>query len=180
MERCRVNKVLNVIDVIIKYVLVILVAVLSVLGIYQVIGRALGRAPAWTEESIRFLFVWASCVGAAIGVKEHIHIGIDVLVNLLPKLGRKVVAIIVQLILCCFDVFLLRAGSMIVQKTMNQPSPAMRLPMGYVYLAIPVLGGLGLFYSIREIVKIVMDIKKEKAAGEPDTAVTEREAEKDA
>ncbi len=174
------NKVFHVIDTAIKYLLVVLVAVLSVLGIYQVIGRALGHAPAWTEESIRFLFVWATCVGAAVGVKEHIHIGIDVLVNLLPKLGRKVVAIIVQLILCCFDVFLLRAGSMIVQKTMNQPSPAMRLPMGYVYLAIPVLGGLGLFYSIREIVKIVMDIKKEKAAGEPDTAVTEREAEKDA
>ena len=151
--------VLKVIDDIVKYFLVLLVAVLSVLGIYQVIGRALGHAPAWTEESIRFLFVWASCVGAAVGIKEHIHIGIDVLVNLIPKLGRKIVAIAVQLILCCFDVFLLRAGILIMQKTANQPSPALRIPMSFVYMAVPVLGGLGLFYSIREIIKIIGEMK---------------------
>ena len=150
------------IDTAIKYFLVVLVAVLSVLGIYQVIGRALGHAPAWTEESIRFLFVWASCVGAAVGIKEHIHIGIDVLVKLLPNIGQKIMAIIVQIALCVFDVFLIRAGAILVQKTMNQPSPAMRLPMGYVYLAVPVLGGLGLFYSLREIVRIIREKKEEK------------------
>lgn len=149
--------ILKVIDEIVKYFLVLLVAVLSVLGIYQVVGRALGHAPAWTEESIRFLFVWATCVGAAIGVKEHIHIGIDVLVNLLPRVGKKIVAVVVQLVLCCFDVFLLRAGIMIMQKTANQPSPALRVPMSYVYMAVPVLGALGLFYSIREIVKIIRE-----------------------
>ena len=162
MERCTVNKVFKIIDVFIKYVLVILVAVLSILGIYQVIGRALGHAPAWTEESIRFLFVWATCVGAAIGVKEHIHIGIDVLVKLLPNIGQKIMAVIVQTILCVFDVFLIRAGAMLVQKTMNQPSPAMRLPMGYVYLAVPVLGGLGLFYSLREILRIIREKEEKK------------------
>ena len=149
--------ILKVIDEVVKYFLVLLVAVLSVLGIYQVIGRALGHAPAWTEESIRFLFVWATCVGAAIGVKEHIHIGIDVLVNLLPRVGKKIVAVVVQLVLCCFDVFLFRAGIMIMQKTANQPSPALRVPMSYVYMAVPVLGALGLFYSIREIVKILRE-----------------------
>ena len=120
------------------------------------------RPLSWSEELTRFLLVWATCVGAAIGVKEHIHIGIDVLVNLLPRVGKKIVAVVVQLILCCFDVFLLRAGAMLVQKTMNQPSPAMRLPMGYVYLAVPVLGGLGLFYSLREILRIIREKEEKK------------------
>ena len=177
MERCRVNKVFKIIDDFVKYVLVLLVAVLSVLGIYQVIGRSLGRAPAWTEESIRFLFVWASCVGAAVGIKEHIHIGIDVLVNLLPRLGKKIAAVVVQLILCCFDVFLLRAGIMIMQKTATQPSPALRIPMSYVYMAVPVLGGLGLFYSLREIVRIIREKEDAKEAVEE---ATEKEADKDA
>ena len=178
MERCTVNKILKVIDGFVKYVLVLLVAVLSVLGIYQVIGRALGRAPAWTEETIRFLFVWATCVGAAVGIKEHIHIGIDVLVNLLPKLGRKIAAVVVQAVLCCFDVFLLRAGILIMQKTANQPSPALRLPMSYVYMAVPVLGGLGLFYSIREIVKIIRE--KELAPAQDPELFDGKEEEKDA
>lgn len=156
------KKVLNVIDDIVKYFLVLLVAAISILGMYQVVGRLLGHVPAWVEEMIRFLFVWASCVGAAIGVKEHIHIGIDVLTNLLPKLGQRIVAIIVQMILCGFDVFLIKFGVNLVNQTMKQPSAGLQIPMGYVYWAIPVLGGLGIFYSVREIVRLA----KGEAKGE--------------
>ncbi len=156
------KKVLNVIDDIVKYFLVLLVAAISILGMYQVVGRLLGHVPAWVEEMIRFLFVWASCVGAAVGVKEHIHIGIDVLTNLLPKLGQRIVAIIVQVILCGFDVFLIKFGVNLVNQTMKQPSAGLQIPMGYVYWAIPVLGGLGIFYSVREIVRLA----KGEAKGE--------------
>ena len=156
------KKVLNVIDDIVKYFLVLLVAAISILGMYQVVGRLLGHVPAWVEELIRFLFVWASCVGAAVGVKEHIHIGIDVLVNLLPQIGRRIIAIVVQVILCGFDVFLIKFGINLVNQTMKQPSAGLQIPMGYVYWAIPVLGGLGIFYSIREIVRLA----KGEAKGE--------------
>ena len=156
------KKVLNVIDDIVKYFLVLLVAAISILGMYQVVGRLLGHVPAWVEEMIRFLFVWASCVGAAVGVKEHIHIGIDVLVNLLPQIGRRIIAIVVQVILCGFDVFLIKFGINLVNQTMKQPSAGLQIPMGYVYWAIPVLGGLGIFYSIREIVRLA----KGEAKGE--------------
>ena len=156
------KKVLNVIDDIFKYFLVLLVAAISILGMYQVVGRLFGRVPAWVEELIRFLFVWASCVGAAVGVKEHIHIGIDVLVNLLPQIGRRIIAIVVQVILCGFDVFLIKFGINLVNQTMKQPSAGLQIPMGYVYWAIPVLGGLGIFYSIREIVHLA----KGEAKGE--------------
>ncbi len=156
------KKVLNVIDDIVKYFLVLLVAAISILGMYQVVGRLLGHVPAWVEEMIRFLFVWASCVGAAVGVKEHIHIGIDVLTNLLPRLGQRIVAIIVQVILCGFDVFLIKFGVNLVNQTMKQPSAGLQIPMGYVYWAIPVLGGLGIFYSVREIVRLA----KGEAKGE--------------
>lgn len=154
--------VTNIIDKTIKYILVALMAVLSFLGVFQVVGRAIGIVPAWTEEAIRFLFVWASCVGAAIGIKEHIHIGIDVIVNLLPKLGQKISAVLVQLILLGFDVFIIKVGFDMVQKTMTQPSPALRLPMGYVYLAVPVMGILGIWYSVLEIIKLIRE-KEAKA-----------------
>ena len=156
------KKVLNVIDDIVKYFLVLLVAAISILGMYQVVGRLLGHVPAWVEEMIRFLFVWASCVGAAVGVKEHIHIGIDVLVNLLPQIGQRIIAIVVQVILCGFDVFLIKFGINLVNQTMKQPSAGLQIPMGYVYWAIPVLGGLGIFYSVREIVRLA----KGEAKGE--------------
>ena len=107
-------------------------------------------------------FVAIERFGAAVGVKEHIHIGIDVLVNLLPQIGRRIIAIVVQVILCGFDVFLIKFGINLVNQTMKQPSAGLQIPMGYVYWAIPVLGGLGIFYSIREIVHLA----KGEAKGE--------------
>jgi len=155
--------VVKAIDKIIYFFLVLLMAVMSILGVFQVVGRLVGVVPSWTEEAIRFLFIWASCVGAAIGIKEHIHIGIDILVNLLPFVARKVVDIVVQLGLIAFDVFIIKFGFDMVARTMTQASPALRLPMAYVYLAVPVMGILGLYYSIFEIVRIIRAKKEVKA-----------------
>jgi len=155
--------VVKAIDKIIYFFLVLLMAVMSILGVFQVVGRLVGVVPSWTEEAIRFLFIWASCVGAAIGIKEHIHIGIDILVNLLPFVARKVIDIVVQLGLIAFDVFIIKFGFDMVARTMTQASPALRLPMAYVYLAVPVMGILGLYYSIFEIVRIIRAKKEVKA-----------------
>ena len=155
--------VVKAIDKIIYYFLVLLMAVMSILGVFQVVGRLVGVVPSWTEEAIRFLFIWASCVGAAIGIKEHIHIGIDILVNLLPFVARKVIDIVVQLGLIAFDVFIIKFGFDMVARTMTQASPALRLPMAYVYLTVPVMGILGLYYSISEIVRIIRAKKEVKA-----------------
>lgn len=153
------KNIIKAIDKIIKIVLVILMVALSVLAFYQVVSRSFWKVPAWNEEAIRFLFVWASCLGAAVGIKEHVHIGIDVVVNMLPQMGRNYVAILVQLVLLFFDVFIVKYGLQLVSMTLHQPSPALRLPMGYVYLAVPALGILGAFYSLVEIGKIVQEIK---------------------
>lgn len=155
--------VVKAIDKIIYYFLVLLMAIMSILGVFQVVGRLVGVVPSWTEEAIRFLFIWASCVGAAIGIKAHIHIGVDVIVNLLPFVARKVVDIVVQLGLMAFDVFIIKFGFDMVARTMTQASPALRLPMAYVYLAVPVMGILGLYYSIFEIVRIIRAKKEVKA-----------------
>lgn len=149
--------VIKAIDKVIKYILVALMIVLSCLGVFQVVGRLIGVVPSWTEEAIRFLFIWASCIGAAIGIKEHIHIGIDVVVNLCPFKVRKAFAVLVQILLLVFDSFIIKYGFDMVAKTMTQPSPALRLPMAYVYLAVPVMGVLGVYYSVLEIVRIIRE-----------------------
>jgi len=149
--------VIKAIDKVIKYILVALMIALSCLGVFQVAGRLVGTVPSWTEEAIRFLFIWASCIGAAIGIKEHIHIGIDVVVNLLPFNLRKVCALVVQVLLLVFDAFIIMYGLDMTFKTMTQPSPALHLPMGYVYMAVPVMGILGAYYSVQETIRIIRE-----------------------
>lgn len=129
---------------------------ISALSFYQVVTRyAFNNPSTWSEELIRFIFVWASCLGAAIGIKEHIHIGIDVIVNFFSPKIRMVVDVIIHLVLGVFAVFMIKYGYALTLKTRVQLSPALRIPMSYVYLAVPVMGVLIIFYASLEIARIL-------------------------
>lgn len=61
----------------------------------------------WAVEVTVFLFAWMVLVGASYGVKKHFHIGVDVVINLVPEGWRKVLALFS--VICCltFSVLLL-------------------------------------------------------------------------
>ncbi len=61
----------------------------------------------WAVEVTVFLFAWMVLVGASYGVKKHFHIGVDVVINLVPEGWRKVLALFS--VACClaFSIFLL-------------------------------------------------------------------------
>jgi len=48
----------------------------------------------WALELTVFLFAWLVLMGASYAVKKHIHIGVDVVINMLGPKGRKVLAIL--------------------------------------------------------------------------------------
>jgi TRAP-type C4-dicarboxylate transport system permease small subunit len=41
-----------------------------------------------SEEVSRWLFVWITFMGAVVALREHTHLGTDVLVSRLPPLGK--------------------------------------------------------------------------------------------
>lgn len=61
----------------------------------------------WALELTVFMFAWMVLVGASYGVKKHFHIGVDVVINLVPQGGRKLLALVA--VTCClaFSVLLL-------------------------------------------------------------------------
>jgi C4-dicarboxylate transporter DctQ subunit len=108
----------------------------------------------WSEELVRFVFVWATFLAAAIGIKEHIHLGVDAVVNLLRPALRRCADTVVYLIIFAFGVVMVTAGMQVVMLTHGQLSPAMMMPMSYVYIAIPIGGALCLVYAVGELVRV--------------------------
>ena len=64
-----------------------------------------------SEEISRWLFVWLTFLGAIVAMKEHAHLGTDMLVSRLPVLGKKVCLVIGQLLML-FITWLLFKGSL--------------------------------------------------------------------
>ena len=61
----------------------------------------------WALELTVFLFAWLVILGASYGVKKQIHIGVDVVVTMLPQPMRKVMAIFAVTACLAFSVLLL-------------------------------------------------------------------------
>ncbi|MGD8558855.1 MAG: TRAP transporter small permease [Gammaproteobacteria bacterium] len=61
----------------------------------------------WALELTVFLFAWLVLMGASYGVKKHIHIGVDVLINYLPPLARRITTGLALIACLAFSIMLL-------------------------------------------------------------------------
>lgn len=48
----------------------------------------------WAVEMTVYLFAWLVLMGTSYGVKKHIHIGVDVVINMVSPFNRKILALI--------------------------------------------------------------------------------------
>ncbi|EOX4973913.1 TRAP transporter small permease [Vibrio alginolyticus] len=61
----------------------------------------------WALELTVFMFAWMVLVGASYGVKKHFHIGVDVIINIVPEGKRKALALFAAMCCLAFSILLL-------------------------------------------------------------------------
>lgn len=122
----------------------------------------------WTEEVARFTMLWAVFIGAAMGAKNNVHIGVDAFVSMLPKKTMRYVTIFSGLCSVVFCLSLTGLGVVLldIMWETGQRSPALEIPMVWAYLAVPVGGILTAlrFYQATVIKVRSLGAKREAAA----------------
>jgi TRAP-type C4-dicarboxylate transport system permease small subunit len=108
----------------------------------QVVTRVFFTALSWSEEITCFLLVYASLVGAAVAFKRGSHIAVTFIVQRLPAGIQKALALLVHLLGIGFFAVIAVYGILLMKTESQQTSPAMMIPMIWVYLIFPVLGGI--------------------------------------
>jgi len=92
--------------------LVLLLATMVVLVFGNVVLRyAFDSGITVSEEVSRWLFVWMTFIGALVALKERAHLGSDMLVSRLPKLGKHVCLVLGHLLML-YITWLLFQGSL--------------------------------------------------------------------
>ena len=88
-------------------------------------------------------------LGSVAAYRERMHLGLDILVNRLQKVGRRRAQIIADLMVLIFAFLVLCIGGAKLVNltwTLEQVSPALNIPMAYVYSVLPLSGVLMMFY----------------------------------
>lgn len=129
---------------------------------FQVISRYIfGYTFDWSEELSRFLFVWVVFIGSALIIGDKGHMAVQLLPDRLS--GTKAgffLQLFIKAASLVFILLLIIQGSKMTKTMMFQTAPALNLPMGIVYVIIPVSGVLMLLYLIRDSLILFAEHKK--------------------
>ncbi len=140
-----------------KFICFLLMLAMVSIIFLQVLARYLfSNSLSWSEELGRFLFVWMTFLGAALALREKMHVALDLLIMKMPRPLQKICLSIGYLAMFLFTCVLIYGGYRFVAKSSHQISAAMQIPMIYVYLVLPVGGALILFYVIRSFYERVL------------------------
>jgi len=125
----------------------------------------------WAEEVVTSLFVWTVFIGSAYAYRKHSHLGVDILVNILPPKVKKVVKAVMSVVELLVLVMLTVISSQYVYhlifnrtgKLKIVMTDLLRVPKWWTGIAVPIGFGLSVIYSIYFMVKNVrayMDAKR--------------------
>ncbi len=172
------QKIIRIWDKTEEILVVILIGIASYLTFQEVILRYVFNT-GWSGsyEITVMALIWCTFIGASLGVKENIHIGVDVLV---VKFGPKTqrIIIIVSIALCLLFGIIVAVKGFEFSKFISQRhllSRDLRIPMEIGYLAIPVGGVL---VSLRFVERLVYILKGESFAIDRLHELSEDEKEK--
>jgi TRAP-type C4-dicarboxylate transport system permease small subunit len=140
---------------------------MSALVLSQVILRYVFAAPlVWVEEASVFLMIWITFIGSGIAIRRRGHIAMTLVADRFPAIIAWAVRAVSNFAVVGFLAIVAWQGFSLAAFVSDQPSPAMRIPMIWPYLAIPV----GTLFMIGQVLATMLEADGRSGDEEVDAA----------
>jgi TRAP-type C4-dicarboxylate transport system permease small subunit len=121
-----------------RWTVIAMLAAMAAMVFANVVLRfTTGVSILWVEEVSRYLMIWVSLLGAGMVLRYGGHVGIETLQEALPRRAVAIRGAIVAL-LAGFFLFMAAVGARYAWLAWGQTTPVLGIPVGAVYLAIPI------------------------------------------
>jgi TRAP-type C4-dicarboxylate transport system permease small subunit len=134
-------------------VIVLTGVMLAALSLQIVMRYVFGRATSWTEELALACFTWSMLLAIAVGVRDGIHVRMDLLVDRLPAPLQKALETLVAGIIALTGLFIAWAGVAYTADSAGFMSAAIGYPMTYLYSSAPVCGALIAVFALERVLR---------------------------
>ena len=130
----------------------LILAVMAGAVFLQVVLRFLGRVGIdGLEEVPRYLFVWLVMIGAAAAMQRGEHTVLDYFLNRLSQRPRALVIAFTNVVGVAVFLYLIKLSLVLVPNAQLQTSAGLGLPLGYVFVAVPIGSALIILPMLRTI-----------------------------
>lgn len=129
-----------------------LVGIVATVG-WQVFGRyVMNDTPTWAESTALVLILYVTLFGAAVGVRDAGHIGLESLLILVPDWLRLKLEILIHLLVGGFGLVMAWNGAVLAESVMSYKIPTLGLPEGFNHLPTVIAGFLIALFSLEHII----------------------------
>jgi len=148
----KLEKICLFIDRSFEMIIATIFLLMVLVGGLQVFCRyILGNSLSWSEEFQKYAHIWIIFLAIPMGYKYKAHIGMNVLLDKMPKWWRKYFKVFVDLIWLVFGIILVVYTAKIMHFTREQSSPAMGIRMDMIYFCIMLGGAYIIFLALRKL-----------------------------
>lgn len=126
-------------------------AMLAVLAAQVLMRYAAGVALSWSEEVALACFTWCTLLSLALGVRDGIHVRMDLLTERLPHAAQRALERTVLLATAALGAFVAWSGTSYVQDTLGTTSAAIGYPIAWLYAAAPACGLLVALFALERV-----------------------------
>ena len=137
--------------------LILLVLMTCIMGIQIVSRYVFQNSLTWSEELVRYMFVWSAFLGIPFCIKHGLSIKVDQFRNLFPIPLQKALMYIDKIIIFVLFLVMFIYSCLVVKDSYlsGQTSPAMQIPMWIVQLSVCVSSLLSMMRSIQNFVNLI-------------------------
>lgn len=157
-------KTRKIIETGLEWTLVFFMSLLVLDVLWQVASRYIMQSPSsFTDELAGYLLIWVGLLGAAYVAGKREHLAIDILLQRSKPATRYRLEIIITLLIILFAVTVLVIGGSWLAYSrfyLSVTSAALGLPLGFVYLVLPVSGLLIAYFDIDHLATMLKQNRK--------------------
>jgi len=146
----------NLIHIVMVYLAqVLMVAMVVIIFINVILRYVFNSGWVWSEEVALLLAVWFIFIAMSLGVKQDLHININIIPSKkIPPALARVFTILKSVVIFIIGFVMLTDGWKLVGFTMKSILPATKWPAGLLYAVLPVASIVMMYESLMDLLGI--------------------------
>ena len=122
----------------------------------QVFGRyVLNNTPVWAESTALVLILYVTLLGAAVGVRDAGHIGMESLLVLVPERVRNRLEILIYALVGTFGAIMAWNGAILGASVAPYKIPTLGISEAFSQAPLVISGALIVLFSIEHVVALI-------------------------
>ncbi len=131
---------------------------------YQVFGRyVMNDSPTWAENLALVLILYVTLIGAAVGVRDAGHIGMESLLVLVPEGLRNKIEMLIHVLVAIFGAAMVYNGWVLGASVASYKLANINLSEAYRYAPLVISGAMIILFSIEHLIALINGTEVEPA-----------------